>query len=808
MAGGGRVAVWVPMLLGAVLVAVPAVRAQEGEESPESGRARSLFGNVLNAPSAEQSVAHVRIEGNIRVEEDAIRVHLQTQEGRPFDQGAVDQDIKSIYAMGFFDQVNAEVTPNRKGGVTVTFRVTERPLVRNVTVEGNEKIKKEEIEGALRVRPHTILDPEKARQGIEAARKLYADKGYLDAKITYDTVPVGGNEVDVSYTVSESSPVRVQDIEFEGNEAFSSRKLRSLLQTKTAWILTPITGAGNLNRDVLRTDVERLTAWYYDNGYVTARIDEPKVERREDGLAVVIKIDEGPQFKIGKVEIAGGDLPEEETRLSADMSTKTGEVFSASALRDDVQRLTERLSEGGFAFANIDPATDVDPEDKVVNVTFQVERGAPVTVDRIEVTGNSKTRDYVVRREMRLQEQELFSATKLRKSREALQRVGFFQEVNITTRKSPVAEDRMDVVVDVKEAQTGSFSAGAGFSSADSLLFNVRIQENNLFGRGQRLVANVDIGSIRRNIILSFTEPYFRGTPLTVGFDAFSWRLAFEDFDRTGTGASFQVTYPVTALGWESVWGIPLEEVRIGADYRIEQAKISDVGFDAPVDIREAEGTSLISSITPRISRNTLNHYFDPTAGSAQDLSLEVAGLGGERFLKAEARTRWYYTFLKSKTFGDFTYALGASGAYGVGDAGASGDELPLFERYFPGGINSIRGFEPRTLGPRQFRKNTRGQPFTSAPVGGSSQLILNNEIIFPLVQSIGLKGVVFVDAGNAYGGDQNDIIDDARYAAGGGMRWLSPLGPLRVELGFPFNTKPGDQKQLVLFSFGGPFQF
>ena len=800
---GRRVrAVDVTLWLLAVVMAlgVSLARAQEEDEPPSAPPER---GSTVEAAP----VSRVRIEGNIRVEEDAIRVHLQTQEGKQFDRTALDEDIKSIYAMGFFDQVNADVTPERKG-VVVTFKVTERPLVRNVSVDGNEKLKKEELEGALRVRPHTILDPEKARQGIEAARKLYADKGYLDAKITYDTTPVGENEVDVTYTVTESAPVRVKDIEFEGNHAFSSRKLRSLLQTKEEWLLTPFTGAGNLNKDVLRTDVERLTAWYYDNGYVTVRIDEPKVERREEGLAVVIKIDEGDQFKIGKVEITGKELSEEQTQLPPNLATKSGEVFSASALRDDVQILTERLSEGGFAFANIDPATEVVPDDQLVNITFQVQRGSPVTVDRIEVTGNTKTRDFVIRRELRLQEQELFSATKLRKSREALQRLGFFQEVNVTTRKSPVADDRMDVVVDVKEAQTGSFSAGAGFSSADSLLFNVRVQENNLFGRGQRLVANVDIGSIRRNVILSFTEPYFRGTPLTVGFDAFSWRLAFEDFDRTGTGASVNVTYPVTAFGWNSVWGIPLEDVRIGADYRIERATISNVGFNAPVDIREAEGTSTISSITPRISRNTLNHYFDPTAGSAQDLSVEIAGLGGERFIKADARTRWYYTFLHSKTFGDFTYSLGATGGYGVGNAGADGNELPLFERYFPGGINSIRGFEPRTMGPRQFRKNTRGIPFTNAPVGGSSQLILNNEVIFPLVQGIGLKGVVFFDAGNAYGGDENNVINDARYAAGGGLRWLSPLGPLRVELGFPFNTKPHDQKQLILFSFGGPFQF
>src|SRR5262249_10977702 len=482
------------------------VVAQEEEPSSEP---QLLPPTHAPIPGETGTVAKVAIEGNIRVEEDAIRVHLQTQQGQPFDRETVDKDIRAIYGMGFFDQVNAEVTPSPKG-ITVTFRVTERPLVRNVTVEGNEKLKKEELEGALRIRPHTILDPQKARQGIDAAKKLYADKGYLDAKITYDPVPVGENEIDVHYTVTESEPVRVKDIEFEGNEAFSSRKLRSLLQTKEEWLLTPFTGAGNLNKDVLRTDVERLTAWYYDHGYVTERINEPKIERGEEGLVVVFKIDEGEEFKIGKVAISGKDLPEAQEKVPPDLATRPGEVFSASALRDDVQRLTEDLSEGGFAFANIDPQTEVDPEEKVVNVTFQVERGKPVTVDRIEVTGNTKTRDYVVRREMRLQEQELFSATKLRKSREAIQRLGFFSEVNVTTRKSPTGEDRMDVVVDVKEAQTGSFSAGAGFSSADSLLFNVRIQENNLFGRGQRLVLNGDIGSIRRNIILSFTEPYFR----------------------------------------------------------------------------------------------------------------------------------------------------------------------------------------------------------------------------------------------------------------------------------------------------------
>jgi outer membrane protein insertion porin family len=764
------------------------------------------FSRVLWA-QATPTVDSVGIEGNLRVEQDAIRVHLRSQPGQPFDQDTVDRDIRAVYGMGFFDQVDADVSPVDKDRVAIVFRVKERPLVRNVKIEGTDKVKREEVEGALKVRAHTILDPEKARQGVEATKKLYVEKGYLDATITYRTEMVGENEVDVHYTVEEAGPVRVVEVAFEGNEAFSDRKLGGLLQTRERWLFSFITGSGVLNKEVVRTDVERLTAWYYDHGYVTVRVDEPRIDREEDGLHVVFKIDEGDQFRVGEVKLAGADLPPEPVRLREGLEIRSGDVFEAGSMREDVQKLTERLSEDGYAFANVEPQTDIDPERKTVDVTFQVDRGRPVLIDRIEVSGNTKTRDKVIRREMRLQEQELFSGRKLRKSREALQRLGFFQEVNITTRRAAV-EDRMDVLVNVKEGQTGAFSAGAGFSSADQLLFNARIQENNLFGRGQRLVLSGDIGNLRRNIVLSFTEPYFRDTPLTVGLDAFNWRLAFDDFDRAGTGAGLQLTYPVTAWGFTSLWGLPLDDVRVGANYRYEQAEIDEVGQFAPRSIRIEEGESTISSITPSISRNTLNHAFDPTAGSFQEVSLEVAGLGGEQFLKAEASERWYYTFLRSKALGDFTYSFGGSVGYGVGDAGLDGDDLPLFERYFPGGISTIRGFKSRTLGPREARKNILGRVIDTTPIGGSEQVIVNNELIFPIVQGIGLKGVVFVDAGNAYGGDEEISLDNTRFSAGGGLRWLSPVGPLRIELGIPFNTKPDDEESLVLFSFGGPLQY
>jgi outer membrane protein insertion porin family len=293
--------------------------------------------------AAAANIARVDIVGNVRVEEDAIRVHLASQPGTAFDQDNVDKDIRAIYAMGFFDQVTVE-TAAEGGGMVVTFRVHERPLVRGVTIEGTEEVKKEEVEQALRVRPHTILDPARARQGIEAAKKLYGEKGYLDVTIDYTTEPVGENEVDVKYVIKEGGLVRIDEIDFEGNEAFSDRELNGIMQTKEKWILSFVTGAGNLNKDVLKADVERLTAWYYDHGYVTVQISEPKIERRDDGLAVLITIQEGEQFTVGKVDVTGKDVPTVPEDALAKLATKPGETFEASTLRDDVQLLTDRMS--------------------------------------------------------------------------------------------------------------------------------------------------------------------------------------------------------------------------------------------------------------------------------------------------------------------------------------------------------------------------------------------------------------------------------------------------------------------------------
>jgi outer membrane protein insertion porin family len=743
----------------------------------------------------------VEVEGNERVEREAIRVHINTRAGTMLDAKLVDDDIRALYDMGFFDDVEADLSEG-DGRRVLTYRVKERPLVRDVEITGNEEIEREELDAAFKVRPNTILDRLKLRRGIQDAKKLYDNKGYLDADIRWSTTPVGSNEVALKYSIDEKEIVRIQDINFEGVRAFTPRKLRGLMQTQEEWIISFLTGAGNLDREVLQTDVERLTAFYYDNGYIDVRIDEPVVERTEEGLQVTMKIDEGNQYTVGKVDI-GGDQLDNMDRIRELLQLKSGEVFRSSKLRDDITTLTEVYGDQGYAFVNVAPDTPVDPAAKTVDVIYTVSKGPVVFIDKIIVTGNTKTRDKVIRRELELEEQRRFSGRQLRRSQLRLQRLGFFEDVNITTRKAD-KEDRLDLLVDVKEGSTGTFSAGAGVSSGEDFLFNIRLAENNLFGRGQRLVLNADFGAIRRNFTADFTEPYLFDTQLTAGVRLFNWQLDFDDFERGGTGASFRLLYPFVAMGLTDIWGFSLQDARVGLEYRIEQSKIDDVSGGASPLLRAEQGTSLTSSITPRLLRDTRNHPFVPTEGSLQDFSLEIAGLGGEsRFIKLESVLRFYYPIWKSEALGTFVFSTGSNFAYGLG----YGDdrELPLFERYFPGGINSVRAFDILSLGPQNLVSDADGNLIQRDRIGGSSQLIFNNEIIIPLVESLGLRGVVFFDAGNAFSQAEGYDIDELRMSTGLGVRWLSPIGPLRIEYGFPLNRKVGDDVQQFMFSFGGP---
>ncbi|MBI5504909.1 MAG: outer membrane protein assembly factor BamA [Deltaproteobacteria bacterium] len=773
---------------------------------PVHAHAQAMATQQTEPPAARAPVvAAVRVAGQRRVEESAIRIHLSQKTGAVLDESLVDADIKAVYGMGFFETVWVTREP-AAGGVDLVYHVTERPYIAAIVFDGNENVDVKDLEAVVGVRSRTVFDPQKAWEGLREAKKTYAGEGYPDAEVTYTLDVDEEGLATVKYHVVEGNKVLVEDIRFEGVKAFSKRKLRGVMTTRRKWMFSWVTGAGILKHEELQTDVERLTAFYYDQGYIQVRVDDPEVTREGDDLIVTVRIEEGEQYRIGKLQFEGEVLLGQEELVKASR-LETGTLFRPSRLRESIFGLTEAYGNLGHAFAEVIPDTDLNPDEKTVDVHFKLSSGPVVSVDRIDIKGNTKTRDYVVRREMRIQEGERFSGKGLRESKERVRRTGLFDEVDIASTRTDLA-DQVNLLVDVKEGRTGTFSAGAGFSSEDSLLANARITERNLFGRAQTATVNVDFGSRRQNYRLGFTEPWAFDIPLLLGIDAFSWNYRFSDFERGGTGASVRASYPLWELGLRSLWGLSLDEIRAGLEYRIENAVIQGLSRTAPASIVLEQGSKLTSSLRPSIVRNTVDQPFDPSEGSINSISAEFAGLGGESdFWKLDVASRWYWPLYTSEAGRKLVYSFNATFGYGVGDAGTTGAELPLSERYFPGGINTIRGFSARSLGPREDFCETDGVTCDyDEPIGGSSELIFNNEVIFPIIPDAGVKGVVFFDAGNAFSRDAGIDIGEFRYAVGFGMRWLSPFGPLRIELGFPLNKQEGDSESLVLFSFGTPY--
>jgi outer membrane protein insertion porin family len=760
---------------------------------------------VVAGESAAQVVSEVAVQGNRRVEGEAIRVNVTLVPGQALDPTVVDRDIRAIYEMGFFDDVWV-TSRSAGGGVAVVYHVAERPYVERIDFKGVDNVAEDDLAAVINVTPRTIFDPQRVWVGLEQARKFYGGEGYPDAKIEYSVEVGPDNNSTLVYHVDEGELIRVEKIRFEGINAFGKRKLSKIMTTRERWFGSFLTGAGLLNEDELATDVERLTAFYYDQGYIHARIDEPRVERVDDGLVVTMKVDEGPLFHVRSIAFSGDVLMTEQDMTSR-LGFKEGDVFRASVLRESVFALTEAYGDLGYAFAEITPDTRTGETVPEIDVRFSIKSGEIVSIRRIEVQGNTKTRDRIVRRELGLEEGQKFSGTGLRKSKANVNRLGFFEEVEITTNRTD-RSDEVDVVVNVKEGRTGAFSAGAGFSSADALLFNARISEQNLFGRGQRLVFNADLGSIRQNFQISFTEPWFLNRPLAVGIDVFDWRLQFDRFTRGATGFGLRASYPLEELGLGNLYGLSFSRVRVGVEYRLEQSRIDGVSQSAPPDVKDEEGTKLQSSVTPSLTRNTLNHAFDPTRGSRQTFQAEIAGLGGDtEFVKLDASGRWYWPVFKMPGGSrDLLYSLGASIGYGWGESGRSGEDLPVFDRYFPGGMNSHRAFDARDMGPTQEVCDEFGDRCDREEIGGSAELVLNNEIIIPVVPDAGVNLVLWFDVGQAYLKEDAYDLGDLEYGVGPEVRWLSPFGPLRISYGWNLFPDDGEDTSLVLFSFGSPF--
>lgn len=722
---------------------------------------QSLISNIFK----RKKVLSVEVTGSQRIEVDAIKRVVKTRPGDIYNLKRLSEDLKAIYAMGYFDDIKVE-SEELPDGVKVTFKVKEKPTLRNIRITGNKWVyDSDEIREVITAKRGSILNFNVIQNDISRIEDLYKEKNYHNVKVTYKIFEHKDNQADLQFIIEEGAKFKIKKIVFEGNKAFSDKQLKRQMSTSEASILSWITEAGDLDEDNLEQDVARLKAFYHNSGYIEAQVGEPQVEFKGNDIFITIKIDEGPPFKVGKVTVAGDLILPEEELLKKVKITKE-KLYNREVLRTDVLTLTDVYSDEGYAFVDVAPMIKRIPEELRVDITFQIEKGKPVYYEEILISGNTKTRDKVIRRQLRVYEQELTSSSRLRRSITNLERLDYFEDVKVDTSKGSAA-DKMVLNIDVTEKSTGAFSFGAGYGNVESVFGTGQISERNLFGRGQTLSLQGILGGKTQKAILSFTEPYIYDIPLSGTIKLYSWIYDFDHYERNSLGGSIGFGYPV------------FNYTRFFTSYTYDLSDITNIDNAAPDSIRDLRGENVKSSIESSLKYDSRNKRFIPTKGAFNSVTVEFAGLGGDiGYTKYIAETGWYFPLVW-----DFVGVAHAKAGY-ITDIKKK--KLPDYEKFYMGGIGSLRGFERDDLAP----KDAEG-----ASVGGDGFVQFNFELVFPLLKKVGIHGVLFFDTGRIY--KERDDIEfnpaDLRQSAGGGIRWLSPMGPLDLEYGYILDPKNSD---------------
>ena len=751
-------------MISADAAEAPQTFSAEGEGVENlPGTVKSLVQEMVLKLFKRESVVDVQIKGNQRIEEDAIRRILKVKKGDVFNIKDISDELKAVYGMGYFDDVRVDAE-TVSGGKIIIFMVKEKPTVRSILVEGNSWVyDDEEIKEVLTVRKGSILNINVLQSDMRRIEELYKEKNFYNVKVKFNVYPKKDNQADIEYEIDEGKKFHVEKIDFIGNEAYSDGKLKRMMETSEESILSYVTSAGDLNEENLSQDMARLTAFYHNNGYVQARIGEPEVKFEEEGISISIRIDEGSQFKVGEVTMAG-DLIIPPDQLLGRLKILKEEFYNRDVLRLDVITLTDIYSDEGYANADISPRIDQDLEKLEVNITYDIAKGKQVYFEEITIAGNSKTRDKVIRRQLKVYEQELYGGRRLKRSVRNLYRLDYFEDIKVDTAKGS-ADDKMKLNINVTEKDTGAFSFGAGYGSIENLFLTGSVAERNLFGRGQTLSLRGQFGAKTTRFTLSFTEPWLFDIPLSAGADIYHWNYAFSTYDKDSVGGNLRLGYPV------------IDYSRVYLTYTYDIADIKNVSEDASDSIKRDAGENIKSSITTRLSYDSRNDLFHPTTGSTHSVSYEFAGIGGTvGFNKIIGETGWYFPLIW-KIVG----VLHSKAGY---VKQLQGMDLPDYEKFYMVGIDSLRGFERDDLSPRDDN---------GSEVGGTKFVQGNAEIRFPLVPQAGVYGVVFFDTGDIYGEGEDIALDNLRESAGCGIRWLSPMGPIRLEYGWILDPKPTD---------------
>ncbi len=725
---------------------------------------------------SEEVIHKITVLGNVKVEEGVVRAAVKSREGHPFSADQVREDLRSVFGLGHFSDVQVDIKTTPKGK-EIIFIVMEKPSIKEILVVGNQKVKLDDIKEKVTLATRSILNIEKVKENGEQIRKLYFSKGYYGVKVDHRIDYLETNEAVVVFQIEEGVKGHIKKIIFKGNKNLKSSDLKKILQTKQRNIFSIITKTGILDEDILKNDSQMLAAYYIDHGYLDVKIAEPKIDLKDPKkIQIEIEISEGPQYRIGEIDFKGDVLTTKED-LFRSIHLKRNAIYSTSAIRKDIGSLTEKFANQGYAHAEIFPLTTTDEENRLVHVTFEIEKKRQASFEKIQIVGNTKTRDKVIRRELRVAEEELYSAIGLGKSKDRLKRTGFFKEVELTTSRGS-AEDKMNLEVKVEEAPTGALSLGVGYSSIENVVGQVSISDRNLFGLGYHGVLKFKLGSETSDLRFSFTDPYFLGYNFAAGIDLYHENHEFDTYSYRVSGGDLRFGKELT------------ETLRFDAMYKLEKVKVFDVTLDASRFIKEQEGERVTSSLSFSLSMDTRNDYYHPTKGARHSFSLTNAGgiLGGDNyFVKGLTETSWFFP-LPLKTVLNIRGKVGFIEPYG-------GRQVPIYEKFYVGGIHTLRGFEYGMAGPVDVNKE---------PLGAEKMISLQTELIFPISREIGLKGAIFWDVGKGF--DKFKDITPLKTGAGVGIRWFSPFGPIHIDLGFNLNPKPGEKRRVFDFLAGTVF--
>lgn len=741
--------------------------------------AQTIGKKILAYTGRYQQIAEILISGNTRIDSGAILRHIQNRAGDKYNNVQLRDDLKNIFKMGYFNDVQISVADSDAGKI-VTFHVIEKEVIGTVTISGEDNIEEDKIKEVITVTANTIVSQNEIRESSDNIRNLYKEKGYYETQVTTKLTYPKKDRVNIEFEIIEGSKIYVKEIYIDGNSTFTDKEITKILSTSSKNWFSWFTEAGLLKRDILQQDASRIGAFYQNNGFIDAKVGDPQIEQKDEWLYVTFNIEEGDRYKVGYLDISG-DLIEDKSFFEKMITIGEEKYFNRKLLREDIIKITDYYASKGYAFAEITPNVSKNAEEKRVDLTVKISKGDLVHINRIVIKGNSRTRDKVVRRDLSVDEQSVFDATALKESTERLQRLDYFEDVNITPEPVAGEDNLMDVIVDLKEKSTGTFSIGAGFSSVDGLMLMADITQHNFLGRGQSLSLQSSLGGSNTRYSLNFTEPHLNDSKISFGFDIYSWSREYDDYDKDSTGVSMRLGYPI----WNK-W-------KVFGGWSYDKSQLSDVSDNASQVIKDSMDLEITHAYSVGLSRDTTDRRYNPSKGSYHSLTIKKAGdwLGGDSdFTKYEGTTSWYFPFKWDTVF----HVKGSAGYVIENET----NKLPVYEKFYMGGLSTMRGFENGAISPVDPRTNEK--------IGGENMAYANIEYLFPLVKDIGLTGLVFYDTGFVHEDADDWDWNELRKSVGFGFRWLSPMGPLRLEWGMNIDPREDEDTSLWDFSIGGRF--